>query len=111
MFFESLPVVIAQHYQPPLLFFAGLFASVACCSMAVLLENRLQFAGFLFRVSRSGSSARLPSSSALLPCSAALLPLQYRRFRDELLSCPRHIDFASVEFHEIDASELRKQSE
>ena len=91
MSIESLFATIHQQYQPPVLFCAGLFASVVCCLTALIVESKFR---------RREFQRILPSQRELA----------YRRFLSELNSAPRHIGFAGGEVYDLDDRDFPSKS-
>ena len=89
---ESLLDVIHHQYQPPLFFCAGLFASILCCLIALLVESKIRH--------------REIEITEPLPRT-----LTYRRFLTELVSSPRHLGFVGGDVHELEDRDFHSDSE
>lgn len=84
---EFLLGLVGIPHSPPLVFFIGLLTSFVICSLVLMLEAKL-FVGPL--------SLRATS----------LCPIRYQRFRNELVSFPRHFGFAAGKVHELEDHEF-----
>ncbi|MEI8022281.1 MAG: hypothetical protein WCH39_28985 [Schlesneria sp.] len=87
----SVFVMVEQQYQPSLLFCAGLFVSVVCCVISLIVESKFR---------RRDFNRMLPSRREL----------SYRRFLPELNSSPRHIGFAGGEVYDLDDRDFPSKS-
>ncbi|WP_010587589.1 hypothetical protein [Schlesneria paludicola] len=87
MFMISWNSVIAQAYHPPVFFLAGLLGSVLICLLSPAARSVLRF--------RRHGDPTLAAGDR-----------NYQRFRDELISSPRHIGFADS-ILELDDQDLR----
>lgn len=75
-----------QH-SPSLIFCIGLLGSVTVCSLVELIES-----------SRFGGEFSVRKNS--------LKRFRYQQFRNELITFPRHLGFASGEVHELEDHEF-----
>ena len=91
MSIESLFATVHQPYLPPMLFCAGLFTSVVCCLVALLIESRFRRQAFR-RIVHSRRE------------------LAYGRFLSELNSSPRHLGFASGDIYDLDDLDFPSKS-
>ena len=89
---EFLLGLVGIPHSPPLVFCIGLLSSFVICSLVLMLEAKL----FVGPVSLRGSSQR----------ASSLCPIRYQRFRNELVSFPRHIGFAAGKVHELEDHEF-----
>lgn len=87
MFMDPWNSVIAQVYHPVALFLVGLMSSLVICLLSLVLR-------FVVRVLRNRAPRLMTGRQ------------NYRRYRNELISSPRHVGFADSVL-ELDDQDLR----